>query len=127
MRPDAWGLDAEHGEEMLIPIVMCGGSGTRMWPESRESLPKQFIPLIGDKSTFQTIMKMVSDRSVFAEPVVLTNMAYRFRVAEQLNEIDVKATILLEPERRDSGPAVAVAAEWACRLAPDAVIAMLAS
>jgi len=112
---------------MLIPIVMCGGSGTRMWPESRESLPKQFIPLIGDKSTFQTIMKMVSDRSVFAEPVVLTNMAYRFRVAEQLNEIGVKATILLEPERRDSGPAVAVAAEWACRASPDAIVAMLAS
>jgi len=112
---------------MLIPIVMCGGSGTRMWPESRESLPKQFIPLIGDKSTFQTIMKMVSDRSVFAEPVVLTNMAYRFRVAEQLNEIGVKATILLEPERRDSGPAVAVAAELACRASPDAIVAMLAS
>ena len=112
---------------MLIPIVMCGGSGTRMWPESRESLPKQFIPLIGDKSTFQTIMKMVADPSVFAEPVVLTNVAYRFRVAEQLQEIGVKATILLEPERRDSGPAVAAAAEWASRLSPDAIVAMLAS
>ena len=112
---------------MLTPIVMCGGSGTRMWPESRESLPKQFIPLIGDLSTFQNIMKMVSDRRVFGEPIVLTNIAYRFRVAEQLAEIGVEATILLEPERRDSGPAVAVAAEWVARDRPDAVIAMLSA
>jgi mannose-1-phosphate guanylyltransferase / mannose-6-phosphate isomerase len=112
---------------MLIPIVMCGGSGTRMWPESRESLPKQFIPLVGDESTFQSVIRIVSDRSVFAEPIVLTNSNYRFRVAEQLAEIGATATILLEPERRDSGPAVAVAAYWAARIAPDAVVAMLAA
>jgi mannose-1-phosphate guanylyltransferase/mannose-6-phosphate isomerase len=66
---------------------MCGGSGTRVWPESRESLPKQFIPLIGDRSTFQSIVGAVGDRAIFEPPVVITNFDYRFRVAEQLIEV----------------------------------------
>jgi mannose-1-phosphate guanylyltransferase / mannose-6-phosphate isomerase len=111
----------------IIPVVMCGGAGTRVWPESRESLPKQFIPLIGETSTFQSIVKILMDPAVFAEPVVITNVDYRFRVAEQLDEIGAKATIVLEPMRRDSGPAVATAAVLAARLAPDAVVAVLAA
>src|SRR3984957_11991107 len=85
---------------------MCGGSGTRMWPESRESLPKQFIPRIGQRSTFQTIVSVVGASSVFDLPVVITNYEYRFRVAEQLREIGAEAEILLEPDRRDSAAAV---------------------
>ena len=91
----------------ISPVIMCGGSGTRMWPESRESLPKQFIPLIGQRSTFQTIVSVVSDPAVFDPAVVITNLDYRFRVAEQLREIGAEATILLEPERRDSAAAEA--------------------
>ena len=71
----------------ILPVIMCGGSGTRMWPESRESLPKQFIPLIGQRSTFQSIVSVVSDPVVFDPPVVITNFDHRFRVAEQLREI----------------------------------------
>jgi mannose-1-phosphate guanylyltransferase/mannose-6-phosphate isomerase len=111
----------------LIPVIMCGGSGTRVWPESRESLPKQFIPLVGEASTFQTIIKILSDPAIFEEPIVVTNLDYRFRVAEQLQEIGAKATIVLEPTRRDSGPAVAVATALAGRLAPDALVAVLAA
>ena len=111
----------------LIPVIMCGGSGTRVWPESRESMPKQFIPLIGETSTFQSIVKILSDRAIFDEPIVVTNIDYRFRVAEQLQEIDAKGTIVLEPMRRDSGPAVAVAAVLASRAAPDSVVAVLAA
>jgi mannose-1-phosphate guanylyltransferase/mannose-6-phosphate isomerase len=85
----------------ILPVIMCGGSGSRMWPESRESLPKQFLPLIGDRSTFQSIVGVVGDPAVFDPAVVITNFDYRFRVAEQLKEIGAKATILLEPERRD--------------------------
>src|SRR5581483_5393714 len=111
----------------LIPVIMCGGSGTRVWPESRESLPKQFIPLISDISTFQSIVKVLSDRAIFEQPIVITNVDYRFRVAEQLEEIGAAANIVLEPMRRDSGPAVAIAAAMAARVAPDAVVAVLAA
>jgi mannose-1-phosphate guanylyltransferase / mannose-6-phosphate isomerase len=111
----------------IQPVIMCGGSGTRVWPESRESLPKQFIPLIGDRSTFQSIVALVGDREIFAEPVVITNFDYRFRVAEQLKEIGAEATILLEPERRDSAAAVGAAAAWAAARDPRTVVALLAA
>jgi hypothetical protein len=54
----------------ILPVIMCGGSGSRMWPDSRESLPKQFIPLIGERSTFQSIVSVVGDPAVFDSPVV---------------------------------------------------------
>src|SRR5438552_1352925 len=62
---------SERGESMttILPVIMCGGSGTRIWPESRESLPKQFIPLIGDRSTFQSIVSLLGDRAIFEPPV----------------------------------------------------------
>ena len=65
------------GGVKILPVIMCGGSGTRMWPESRESLPKQFIPLIGERSTFQTIVSVVSDPAVFDPAVVITNYEYQ--------------------------------------------------
>jgi mannose-1-phosphate guanylyltransferase/mannose-6-phosphate isomerase len=112
---------------MIIPVIMCGGSGTRVWPESRESLPKQFIPLVGEISTFQAIVKILSDRAIFEAPIVITNIDYRFRAAEQLQEIGAKGTVVLEPMRRDSGPAVAAAAVLAARTAPDSIVAVLAA
>jgi mannose-1-phosphate guanylyltransferase/mannose-6-phosphate isomerase len=108
-------------------MIMCGGSGTRMWPESRESLPKQFIPLIGERSTFQSIVGLVGDPEVFDPAVVITNFDYRFRVAEQLSEIGAEATILLEPERRDSAAAVGAAAAWAAARDPKTVVAVFAA
>ena len=111
----------------IMPVIMCGGSGTRMWPESRESLPKQFIPLIGQRSTFQSIVGVVSDPAVFDPAVVITNFDYRFRVAEQLREIGAEAVILLEPDRRDSAAAVGAAAAWAAARDPKTVVAVLAA
>src|ERR671924_298722 len=105
---------------------MCGGAGTRVWPESRESLPKQFIPLIGPLSTFQMVAEIVAD-SVFETPIVISNHDYRFLVAEQLQAIKREARIVLEPVRRDSGPAVAVAAELAAQTGPDTIVAVLAA
>ena len=101
--------------------------GHRVWPELRESLPKQFIPLIGDRSTFRSIVSLVGDRSIFNPPAVITNFDYRFRVAEQLKEIGAEATILFEPERRDSAAAVGAAAAWAATRAPGTVVAVLAA
>jgi mannose-1-phosphate guanylyltransferase / mannose-6-phosphate isomerase len=111
----------------ILPVIMCGGSGSRMWPESRESLPKQFIPLIGERSTFQSIVGVVADPAVFDPAVVITNFEYRFRVAEQLREIGAEATILLEPERRDSAAAVGAAAVWAAARDPKTIVAVLAA
>jgi mannose-1-phosphate guanylyltransferase/mannose-6-phosphate isomerase len=111
----------------IVPVIMCGGSGTRVWPESRESLPKQFIPLIGPKSTFQMLLDILRRDEVFAAPIVITNKEYRFRVAEQLEQVGASAEIVLEPVRRDSGAAVAVAAELSVRRSPATIVALLAA
>jgi mannose-1-phosphate guanylyltransferase/mannose-6-phosphate isomerase len=96
----------------IIPLIMCGGAGTRLWPASREVRPKQFLPLFGTRSTFQDTVLRVSDPTLFERPIVITNTAYRFMVLEQLAEIGFEADILLEPMRRDSGPAIAARACW---------------
>ena len=111
----------------ILPVIMCGGAGTRVWPESREALPKQFIPLVGARSTFRMALEMLGDRTLFDPAVVITNTDYRFYVAEQVAEAGVSAEIVLEPSRRDSGPAVAVAAVLAARRAPDTVVAIFAA
>ncbi|WP_395664757.1 mannose-1-phosphate guanylyltransferase/mannose-6-phosphate isomerase [Methylocella sp.] len=110
----------------ILPVIMCGGAGTRVWPESRESLPKQFISLVGARSTFQMAAEILKD-DCFETPVVISNHDYRFLVAEQLAEIRREARIVLEPVRRDSAPAVAVAAEIAAEIGPDTVVALLAA
>jgi mannose-1-phosphate guanylyltransferase/mannose-6-phosphate isomerase len=110
----------------ILPVIMCGGSGTRVWPESRESLPKQFISLVGTLSTFQMVATIL-DNDVFETPIVISNHDYRFLVAEQLQKIKREARIVLEPIRRDSGPAVAVAAELAAQSGPDTIVAVLAA
>src|SRR6266516_862900 len=95
---------------LLKPVILCGGAGTRLWPVSRDSMPKQFVALTGILSSFQQTLERVADRSRFARPIVITNTDFRFIVAEQLREIGVEADIVLEPTRRESGPAVAAAA-----------------
>ncbi len=110
----------------ILPVIMCGGAGTRVWPESRDSLPKQFIPLVSERSTFQMLVDMLKD-PLFEKPIVLTNVDYRFLVVDQLSAIDAQADIVLEPMRRDSGPAVAVAAEMAARRSPDTVVVVFAA
>ena len=110
----------------ILPVIMCGGAGTRVWPESRETMPKQFIPLIGKSSTFQNSVRRVIN-PIFEAPIVVTNRDYRFLVREQLEEIGAQATIVLEPSRRNSGPAVAVAAELAAKRDPATIVAVFAA
>jgi len=110
----------------IQPVIMCGGAGTRVWPESRETMPKQFIALVGPRSTFQdTVLRVATPE--FETPIVITNFDYRFLVKEQLAEIGVEALIVTEPTRRDSGPAIAVAATLAAQRAPTTVVAVFAS
>ncbi len=111
----------------IIPLIMCGGAGTRLWPASREVRPKQFLPLFGTRSTFQDTLKRVSDPALFERPIVITNAAYRFMVLEQLAEIGIEADVLLEPMRRDSGPAIAAGAAFAQTRDNDAVVLALAA
>ena len=113
--------------EQITPLIMCGGAGTRLWPASREDRPKQFLRLLGPRSTFQDTVLRVSDPALFGKPVVITNRQYRFLVAEQLAEIRVEADILLEPQRRDSGPAIVAGTVFAQRRGGDPVIIVLAA
>src|ERR1700730_7718455 len=111
----------------IIPLIMCGGAGTRLWPASREVRPKQFLPLFGARSTFQDTMLRVSDATLFERPIIITNTAYRFMVLEQLDEIGREADVLLEPMRRDSGPAITAGATFAQTRDTAAIVLALAA
>ncbi|MGH1417226.1 MAG: mannose-1-phosphate guanylyltransferase/mannose-6-phosphate isomerase [Hyphomicrobiaceae bacterium] len=95
---------------MIIPVIMCGGSGTRLWPQSRDEMPKQFMPLFTARSTFQDTLARLDVPDLFDKPIVITNERFRFIVAEQARAIGIDCEIILEPIARDSAPAVAVSA-----------------
>jgi mannose-1-phosphate guanylyltransferase / mannose-6-phosphate isomerase len=114
-------------DRKIIPLIMCGGAGTRLWPASREVRPKQFLSLFGARSTFQDTLLRVSDKDLFERPIVITNAAYRFMLLEQLAEIGLEADILLEPARRDSGPAIAAGAAFAQTRDENAIVLALAA
>ncbi len=113
---------------VLYPVIMCGGAGTRLWPASRPSRPKQFLSLMGGRSLFQEavarVAPLVSDG---AELIVVGGVTHRRWIVEQLAEIGVTAQVLLEPEARDSAPAMAAAAIWAHRRDPSSIVAFVAS
>ncbi len=109
---------------LITPVILVGGSGKRLWPLSRESMPKQFVPLLGKQSTFQQTLLRVADRGLFGKPVIATNDAYRFMCEGQAREIGIEIDILVEPSRRDSGPAMAAAAAYTRGLGAKAVLAL---
>jgi mannose-1-phosphate guanylyltransferase/mannose-6-phosphate isomerase len=112
---------------LLIPVIMCGGAGTRLWPVSRESMPKQFVPLVEARSTFQQVLGRIRDHAIFDRPIVITNSDFRFIVAEQMRECAVAGDIVLEPMRRDSAMAVGVAAVLAAARDPASTVIVLAA
>jgi mannose-1-phosphate guanylyltransferase / mannose-6-phosphate isomerase len=114
-------------DQLVVPVILCGGAGTRLWPVSREKMPKQFVPLIGPTSTFQQVLDRVTCEGLFAPPMIITNSEFRFVVAEQARARGVKATIVLEPQRRDSAAAIAAAAELALKKDPGAVLLVVAA
>lgn len=111
----------------IYPVILCGGSGTRLWPASRSDQPKQFLKLVGDRSSFQETVLRVKDIPGVAEIVVVTGEAMVGFVVEQTAEIETWVTILVEPEARDSAPAVAAAAAYVESQDPDGVVLMLAA
>jgi mannose-1-phosphate guanylyltransferase/mannose-6-phosphate isomerase len=96
---------------MLIPVILSGGSGTRLWPLSRELYPKQLLPLVGDRTMLQETAARLEGLAGLSAPVVVCNESHRFMVAEQLRESGATPqAIVLEPVGRNTAPAVAVAA-----------------
>ena len=110
----------------IIPILLAGGAGTRLWPVSRDALPKQFLPLVGERSTYQETLARVRD-PMFGAPIVITGPNFHFFAKRQAEDIGVDATVVIEPLRRDSAPAIAAATAVARKRDPDAVVLALAA
>ncbi len=97
----------------IVPVVLSGGAGSRLWPLSRQVLPKQLLPLCSEYSLLQDTLRRISGWPEMASPLIVCGHEHRFLVAEQLRQIDVTAeAIILEPVARNTAPAIAVAAEW---------------
>lgn len=113
----------------IIPVIMAGGKGTRLWPLSRATAPKQFIQFVGDRTLFQSTLSRVSDAGVYEAPIVITNDDFRFLAAEQARELGISlAATLLEPMARNTAAAVAAAAAFiANKFGDDALMLVLAS
>jgi mannose-1-phosphate guanylyltransferase/mannose-6-phosphate isomerase len=111
----------------IVPILLAGGAGTRLWPVSRDALPKQFLPLVGERSTYQDTLLRVAEGELFAQPIVITNSDFRFFAQRQAEALGIEATVVIEPVRRDSGPALAAAAAVAKSRDPNAVVLALAA
>lgn len=107
---------------LIHPVLLCGGSGTRLWPLSRQSFPKQFARLTGEESLFQATARRNTSAD-FAAPIVVTGDPFRFVVAEQLAQVSLaSAATLIEPEARNTAPAVLAAALWLAKRQPDALM-----
>ncbi|MEX3788527.1 mannose-1-phosphate guanylyltransferase/mannose-6-phosphate isomerase [Paraburkholderia sp. BR14374] len=112
----------------IHPVVLCGGSGTRLWPMSRGGYPKQYLALTGEHTLVQQTALRLRGIDGVTVPIVVTNNEQRFLVAEQLRQVDVgSASIVLEPASRNTAPAIAVAALLALRDTPDALLLVLPS
>ena len=108
---------------MITPVLLCGGSGTRLWPLSRKSYPKQFVPLMGADDACSRPRRSGSRGRASPRPLVLTNSDFRFIVTEQLAEVGIDpGAILIEPEGRNTAPAVLAAALWLEKTDPDALM-----
>jgi mannose-1-phosphate guanylyltransferase/mannose-6-phosphate isomerase len=117
-------MSRAHGR--IVPVLLSGGTGSRLWPLSRETYPKQLLTLLDDKTLLQQTALRVFDPGLFTEPIVVANAEHRFVIGEQLRAVGIAdPTIVLEPCGRNTAPAVATAALVAVDADPDAVILVL--
>ena len=112
----------------ITPVILSGGSGTRLWPVSRSLYPKQLLPLVSERTMIQETMERVRDKSLFNAPIVIANEEHRFIIAEQLRKIGFDDTkIILEPEGRNTAPAAALAALQIQKSDPDTLMLIMPS
>jgi len=112
----------------MIPVIMSGGSGTRLWPLSRKQRPKQFIALFGENTMFQETLNRLNGLDEIQSPIVICNNEHRFMVAEQLHELDIPSpNIILEPVGRNTAPALAISALEAQANGYDPILLVLAA
>ncbi|MET1026194.1 MAG: mannose-1-phosphate guanylyltransferase/mannose-6-phosphate isomerase, partial [Dongiaceae bacterium] len=116
-------MTAGHTGQLIVPVILAGGAGNRLWPLSREEYPKQLLSLLGDYTLIQDTLLRFTDRSRFAEPIVITNESIRFTVAEQIQSIGFeKSSLILEPVGRGTAAAAALGALLAQERDPEAII-----
>ena len=95
----------------IIPVILSGGLGTRLWPLSRKQYPKQYLPLVGENTMLQETILRLRGLNNLSNPIIICNVDHRFLVADQCQQIDIKnPTILLEPVGRNTAPAITAAA-----------------
>ena len=111
----------------IHPVILCGGSGTRLWPASRPDRPKQFAILVGSESTFLSTVWRFLGASDFRPPVIVAGDAHRDIIADQLRQAGAEAFLMIEPEARDSAPAIAAAAVWIAGRDPDGIVVVVAA
>jgi mannose-1-phosphate guanylyltransferase/mannose-6-phosphate isomerase len=112
----------------IIPVILSGGSGTRLWPLSRKQYPKQYLPLAGDNTMLQETILRLSGLDNLVDPIIVCNADHRFLVAEQCQQIGIKSPIiLLEPVGRSTAPAIAAAALQSLKDSDDAILLVLSA
>ena len=111
---------------MIFPVILCGGSGERLWPLSRKSYPKQFLELVGDGSLFQQSATRITCET--SNPIIVTNDDYRFIVRQQLQEVGIEESdVIIEPEGKNTAPAILVAALHVASMDPSGVMVVMPS
>ena len=112
----------------IIPVILSGGSGKRLWPLSRKDYPKQYLPLVGDNTMLQETILRLNELDNLVDPIIVCNSDHRFLVAEQCQQIGVKnPTILLEPVGRNTAPAIAAAALQSLKYSDDSTLLVLSA
>ncbi len=113
---------------MIVPVILSGGSGSRLWPLSRSAYPKQFLPLVGDESLFLSTISRLPKGKDYGAPMIVCNDDHRFLVAEQMRHQGIEpSAIMLEPVGRNTAPAVACAALFALELDENAILLVMPS